>query len=75
MVPKATWKGSIRTGEVMVSDRVVRGGLRLRGGGPYFVPFLNRNTGHRVQREYIDEQTGDPVGRGASGEGLRIIVI
>ncbi|MCW6509584.1 non-homologous end joining protein Ku [Lichenifustis flavocetrariae] len=58
MAPRAVWKGSLRVGElqcpvslytaVSTSDRIA-------------FHTLNRKTGHRVHREFIDSETGKPV--------------
>src|ERR1700722_18465209 len=58
MAPRANWKGFLKIAElscpvalytaVSSSDRI---GFHI----------LNRSTGHRVQRQFVDQKTGDPV--------------
>ena len=58
MAPRAVWKGSLRVGElqcpvslftaVSTSDRIA-------------FHTLNRKTGHRVHRQFVDSETGEPV--------------
>ena len=58
MAPRANWKGFLKVGELnfqvalytaaSTSDRIA-------------FHTLNRATGHRVRRQFVDEETGDPV--------------
>ncbi len=58
MAPRANWKGFLKIAElscpvalytaVSSSDRIA-------------FHILNRSTGHRVQRQFVDQKTGDPV--------------
>jgi DNA end-binding protein Ku len=56
---RANWKGILKIGEVScpvalytAASTAERIALRI----------LNRNTGHRVHREFVDAETGEPVG-------------
>ena len=69
VAPRANWKGFIKFGEVSCpvalytaassSDRIV-------------FNTLNRKTGNRVKREFIDSETGDPVERDDQVKGYEI---
>lgn len=67
MAPRATWKGHLKVGELAVpvslfaaastSDRIS-------------LHILNRETGNRVRREYVDEKTDRPVDRERQAKGF-----
>ncbi|MBB2201325.1 non-homologous end joining protein Ku [Gluconacetobacter tumulisoli] len=69
MTPRANWKGLLRVGElvcpvalytaVLTSERIA-------------LHILNRATGHRVQRHFVDEETGQPVERDDQVKGYEI---
>jgi DNA end-binding protein Ku len=69
MAPRATWKGSIRVGEVMIPVALYAAATTSKRISFH---ILNRNTGHRVHREYIDEETGKPVEREHQVKGYEI---
>ena len=66
MAPRAIWKGYLKVGELTcpvslfsaatVSERVS-------------FHMLNRKTGHRLRRQYVDEDTGKPVDRNDQVKG------
>jgi DNA end-binding protein Ku len=58
--PRANWKGFIKFGEVACAVA-----LYTAASSSERVAFntLNRKTENRVRREFIDSETGDPVGR------------
>lgn len=55
---RATWKGRIK-----VAELTVPAGLYAAASSSERISFhiLNRKTGNRVRREYVDEETGKPV--------------
>ncbi|MFD1910765.1 Ku protein [Halodurantibacterium flavum] len=60
MAPRANWKGTLRIGEVACSV-----GLYTAVSTSDRIAFhtVNRATGHRVRREFVDADTGKPVPR------------
>lgn len=58
MAPRANWKGFLKVGEV-----VCQVGLYTAASTSERIAFhtLNRATGHRVRRQFVDEETGEPV--------------
>lgn len=60
MAPRATWKGYVKVAELAVPAALYAGASTAQR-----VSFhvLNRKTGNRVRREYIDEETEEPVER------------
>jgi DNA end-binding protein Ku len=69
MAPRATWKGRIRLGEVGIPVALYAAATTSKRISFH---ILNRNTGHRVHREYIDEETGKPVEREHQVKGYEI---
>lgn len=67
--PRANWKGFIKFGEVAFAV-----GLYTATSTSDRIAFntLNRATGHRVRREFIDSETGDPVERDDQVKGYEI---
>jgi len=63
------WKGSIRVGEVMIPVALYAAATTTKRISFH---IINRNTGHRVHREYIDEETGKPVEREHQVKGYEI---
>lgn len=69
MAPRANWKGSLKIGEVAcpvalytaasTSDRIV-------------FHTLNRATGHRIHRQFVDGDTGKPVGKDDQVKGYEV---
>ena len=69
VAPRANWKGFIKLGEVScpvalytatsTSDRIS-------------FNILNRKTGNRVRREFVDSETGDVVDRDEQVKGYEI---
>ena len=62
MTARATWKGSIRLGEVVVPVALYAAATMSKRISFH---IINRKTGHRVHREYVDDETGKPVDREA----------
>src|SRR6266850_2513071 len=58
MAPRANWKGIIRIGDVISSVA-----LYTAASTSERIAFhiLNRKTGHRVHREFVDSETGERV--------------
>jgi len=66
VAPRATWKGYLKISELTVPVALYAGATTSQR-----VSFhvLNRKTGNRVHREYIDEETEEPVERDAQVKG------
>lgn len=69
VVPRANWKGFIKFGEVSCPVA-----LYTAASSSERIAFntLNRQTGNRVKREFIDSETGDPVERDDQVKGYEI---
>lgn len=69
VAPRANWKGFIKFGEVACPVA-----LYTAASSSERIAFntLNRRTGNRVKREFIDSETGDPVERDAQVKGYEI---
>lgn len=67
--PRANWKGYIRFGEVACAVA-----LYTATSSSERIAFttLNRKTGHRVSRAYIDSETGEPVERDDQVKGYEV---
>lgn len=69
MAPRANWKGTLKIGEVTcpialytaasTSDRIA-------------FHTINRATGHRVRRVFVDSETGDPVDSADQAKGYQL---
>lgn len=69
VAPRANWKGYIKFGEVSCPVA-----LYSAASSSERIAFntLNRKTGNRVSREFIDSETGDPVDREDQVKGYEI---
>ena len=69
VVPRANWKGFIKFGEVACPVA-----LYTAASSSERIAFntLNRKTGNRVKREFVDSETGDPVERDDQVKGYEI---
>ncbi|APO79348.1 ATP-dependent DNA helicase Ku-type protein (plasmid) [Rhizobium etli 8C-3] len=69
VTPRANWKGYIKFGEVAFPVA-----LYTAASSSERIAFntLNRKTGNRVRREFVDSETGDPVEREAQVKGFEI---
>ncbi|MGZ2488241.1 DNA end-binding protein Ku [Rhizobium pisi] len=67
--PRANWKGYIKFGEVSFPVA-----LYTAASSSERIAFntLNRKTGNRVKREFIDSETGDPVEREEQVNGYEV---
>ena len=67
--PRANWKGFIKFGEVSCPVA-----LYTAASSSERIAFntLNRKTGNRVRREFVDSETGDPVERDDQVKGYEI---
>ncbi|PDT01625.1 Ku protein [Rhizobium chutanense] len=67
--PRANWKGYIKFGEVSCPVA-----LYTAASSSERIAFntLNRKTGNRVRREFVDSETGDPVEREDQVKGYEI---
>ncbi len=67
--PRANWKGYIKFGEVSCPVA-----LYTAASSSERIAFntLNRKTGNRVKREFIDSETGDPVEREDQVKGYEV---
>ncbi|MEP9380415.1 Ku protein [Aquabacter sp. CN5-332] len=66
---RANWKGFIKFGEVAFAV-----GLYTAASSSERIAFntLNRATGNRVRREFVDSETGDPVERDEQVKGYEV---
>ncbi|MDF1631473.1 Ku protein [Mycoplana sp. MJR14] len=69
VAPRANWKGFIKFGEVACPVA-----LFTAASSSERIAFntLNRKTGNRVKREFVDSETGDPVERDEQIKGYEI---
>jgi len=69
VAPRANWKGFIKFGEVSCPVA-----LYTAASSSERIAFntLNRKTGNRVKREFVDSETGDPVERDDQVKGYEI---
>lgn len=69
VAPRANWKGFIKFGEVACPVA-----LYTAASSSERIAFntLNRKTGNRVKREFVDTETGDPVERDDQVKGYEI---
>lgn len=69
VAPRANWKGYIKFGEVAFPVA-----LYTAASSSERIAFntLNRKTGNRVRREFVDSQTGNPVEREDQVKGFEI---
>ncbi|KQY50836.1 Ku protein [Rhizobium sp. Root491] len=69
VAPRANWKGFIKFGEVACPVA-----LYTAASSSERIAFntLNRKTGNRVKREFVDSETGDPVERDDQVKGYEI---
>jgi DNA end-binding protein Ku len=67
--PRANWKGFIKFGEVACPVALY---TAASSSGRIAFNTLNRKTGNRVRREFVDSQTGDPVERDDQVKGYEI---
>lgn len=58
MAPRANWKGTLRIGEVACDIALYTAASTAERIGFH---TINRATGHRVRREFVDADTGAPV--------------
>jgi DNA end-binding protein Ku len=66
VAPRATWKGYIRILELAFPVALYAGATT---SGRVSFHVLNRKTGHRVHRQYYDEETEEPVERDQQVKG------
>jgi DNA end-binding protein Ku len=66
MAARAVWKGHLEIGELVCAVA-----LHAAASTSERIAFhiLNRRTGHRVERVYVDAETGKPVERDEQGKG------
>lgn len=69
MAPRASWKGFLKVGEVTCAV-----GLYTAASTSERIAFhtLNRKTGNRLQRVFVDSETGKPVERDDQVKGYEI---
>lgn len=68
MAGRASWKGHLKVGDLACAV-----GLYTAVSSSDRVSFniVNRRTGHRVERQFVDSETGKPVERGDQVKGYR----
>lgn len=69
MAPRATWKGYVKVGELAFPVSLYAGATT---SGRISFHILNRHTGNRVHREYVDEETEKPVERDQQVKGYEV---
>lgn len=69
MAPRATWKGFLKISELAFPVALYAGATTSKRISFH---ILNRKTGNRVHREYIDEETEKPVEREAQVKGYEV---
>ena len=69
MAPRANWKGTLKVAEVTCAVA-----LYTAASISERIAFhtINRATGHRVRREFVDSDTGKPVDRDNQVKGYEI---
>ncbi|ARQ08739.1 ATP-dependent DNA helicase Ku-type protein [Rhizobium etli] len=69
MAARASWKGHLKVGDLACAV-----GLYTAISSSDRVSFniVNRRTGHRVERQFVDSETGKPVGRDDQVKGYRM---
>ncbi|MEC4592107.1 Ku protein [Nitrospirillum amazonense] len=69
MAPRANWKGFLKIGEVSCSVA-----LYTAASSSERIAFhtVNRATGHRVHRQFVDSETGKPVDREDQVKGYEV---
>ncbi|MTE01290.1 Ku protein [Paracoccus sp. YIM 132242] len=69
MAPRASWKGFLKVGEVSCAV-----GLYTAASTSERIAFhtLNRKTGNRLQRVFVDSETGKPVDRDDQVKGYEV---
>ena len=69
MAARATWKGTMKLGELAFPVALYAAATTSRR-----ISFhvLNRATGNRVERQYVDEETGAPVEKDAQVKGYEV---
>ena len=66
MAPRAIWKGHLAVGELSCAVSLYSAATTSERISFHIV---NRKTGNRVRREFVDEQTGKPVDRDEQVKG------
>ncbi|QDA36910.1 Ku protein (plasmid) [Paracoccus liaowanqingii] len=69
MAPRVTWKGAVRLGELTVPVALYAAATTSERISFH---IINRDTGNRVHREYIDEETEEPVDKDDQIKGYEI---
>ncbi|MBY5751680.1 non-homologous end joining protein Ku [Rhizobium leguminosarum] len=69
MAARASWKGHLKVGDLACAV-----GLYTAVSSSDRVSFniINRRTGHRVERQFVDSETGKPVERGDQVKGYQM---
>ncbi|MHC2572822.1 Ku protein [Rhizobium leguminosarum] len=69
MTARASWKGHLKVGDLACAV-----GLYTAVSSSDRVSFniINRRTGHRVERQFVDSETGKPVERGDQVKGYQM---
>ncbi|MGD0722815.1 MAG: Ku protein [Roseiarcus sp.] len=69
MAPRANWKGYLRLSEVACPVALF---TAASDSGRIAFHTLNRATGHRVRRQFVDEETGKPVEADKQVKGYQV---
>lgn len=69
MAPRANWKGFLKVGELTCPVALY---TAASTGDRIAFHTVNRATGHRVQRQFVDQETGAPVDKDAQVKGYEV---
>ena len=69
MVPRATWKGYLKLGELVSAVALY---TAFSANERVSLSMVNRRTGHRLQRRFVDPETGEEVGRDEQAKGYEV---
>jgi DNA end-binding protein Ku len=69
VAPRANWKGFIKVGELTCPVALY---TAASTGDRIAFHTVNRATGHRVHRQFIDQETGEPVEKEAQVKGYEV---
>ncbi|TCL68316.1 Ku protein [Rhizobium sp. BK251] len=68
MAARASWKGYLKVGELSCAIALYSA---TSSSERLSFHIINRRTGHRVERQFVDSETGEPVGRDDQVKGFR----
>lgn len=69
MAPRANWKGTLKLGFLTCPVALY---TAVGGGDEIHFNMVNRRTGHRLRRLFVDSETGEPVERDQQVKGYEV---